>query len=89
MPFIGIHICPSCGQKNNAVKSAEGDEKALPSPGDVSVCFFCAAVNIFERELTLRPMTKAEWVHTHPDDRNLIRKARAHLGKGADPQFPK
>lgn len=50
--------CPACGAPVRYATSTHGDH--APSPGDVSVCLECAAVNVFGEDLTLRPSTLAE-----------------------------
>lgn len=47
--------CPNCGLLHNAATSADLDD-AIPEPGDLTVCFGCAAVNRFGPDMRL------EWV---------------------------
>lgn len=47
--------CPQCGMKISAATSTEGDHK--PTPGDLSVCLYCATPLVFTDGLKLRKMT--------------------------------
>jgi hypothetical protein len=42
--------CPHCGAFVDASASASGDAD-IPSPGDVSVCFYCAGVCVFNDDM--------------------------------------
>lgn len=55
--------CPSCGQEHDAVSG----RKAAPVKGDLSICFRCEAVLIFEKDLTTRALTTSEWEALPPD----------------------
>ena len=52
-------LCPSgCGYKMEAATEAYGD--ATPSVGDISICFGCNAVHLFDEHLQLRLTTPDE-----------------------------
>lgn len=53
-------ICPTCGNVNDAATCVEGEHS--PSPGDVSVCLYCAAILIFTDELETRLPTEREMI---------------------------
>jgi hypothetical protein len=44
--------CPSCGARLTGVTPIDG--RIGPKAGDASVCFYCAAVLVFEADLSLR-----------------------------------
>lgn len=50
--------CPCCGARLTGVTPI--DCKTGPSAGDASFCLYCAALLIFEPDLSLRPMLPAE-----------------------------
>lgn len=49
--------CPECGRQLNRVTCAEGD--AAPEPGDISLCAYCGALNMFSEGIKLVPMPAA------------------------------
>jgi hypothetical protein len=53
--------CPHCLAHNDAHTSAAGDADAVPADGDVSFCFYCGELSIFDmHERCLRLPTVAE-----------------------------
>lgn len=46
--------CPNCKRKLDAVTGVDHEEQ--PQPNDVSVCFYCGAINQFNDELELVPL---------------------------------
>ena len=54
-------ICPFCSQQHEAATLAQG-EIGYPSDGDVSICFRCGALCVFDRDAYggLRKPTKKE-----------------------------
>lgn len=44
--------CPACSSALDAASDLDGDDR--PKEGDVSVCFYCAAVLQFDADLRLR-----------------------------------
>lgn len=38
------HTCPHCGRRNDA---ATGINAPIPTPGAVSICFYCSGVALF------------------------------------------
>lgn len=55
-----VLACPHCGAPVNAVSGIGVDPSHLPSPGDLSLCFYCAEFGIFEEGMTLRKLTDKE-----------------------------
>jgi hypothetical protein len=39
--------CPSCGKVLDAARSIT-QRRLTPQPGDISICLYCRAINIFE-----------------------------------------
>jgi hypothetical protein len=75
-----MNTCPSC---NHTIPHNDkpGDPVAVPSPGDLSVCFYCAAYLIFEDDMSVRLMEVEEVVELPSDTlyeltrlRNMIKK---------------
>jgi len=44
--------CPTCGRILDATTSVQGEQ--TPSPNDISICMYCAALLIFNDDMTLR-----------------------------------
>jgi hypothetical protein len=51
------HVC-TCGQENDAASH----RNATPSPGDVSLCWYCGELTVFNEDLTQRVPTEEEMV---------------------------
>ncbi|MBY0559895.1 hypothetical protein [Hyphomicrobium sp.] len=49
--------CPVCGEVNELTT---GVGAARPAEGDLSLCFSCGTLSIFNADLTIRPPTEAE-----------------------------
>lgn len=47
--------CPECGHK---IDAATGP--VVPKAGDVSICIYCSAINVFNADRTIRPATDEE-----------------------------
>ena len=70
--------CLSCGKRNDATTSCFGDN--VPSAGDVTVCFYCGHIMVFNNDLTLRNPTNAEIRHIAGDRRILaVQRARKKI----------
>ena len=53
-----IMRCLNCNQSLDAASAF--DEKARPSPNDLTVCLYCSHLMAFDDDLNLRPLTDAE-----------------------------
>jgi len=51
--------CPKCGHKLDAASHSDGKDHA-PEKGDVSLCFKCAAIMVFDDRFTIRKATPEE-----------------------------
>lgn len=49
--------CPKCGKLLDGV-SHVGDGEIRPTPGDVSICFYCASALVFDENLGLALMSE-------------------------------
>jgi len=67
--------CPQCACAIDAHTHLSGDD-ATPTPGSLSVCLRCAAYLSFNDDLSIRPLTTAEFEALPLDVRLLLRKAR-------------
>jgi hypothetical protein len=62
--------CWSCGEEIDGWTSLQ---EGMPSPGDVSICFYCAAVGIFDKGLaSVRKATSRE-LESLIENRDFIR----------------
>lgn len=71
--------CWSCGERLDD-QTAAGPGRQTPAPGDVSVCFYCAAVGIFTED-DVREPTSAEAADLL-NDPNVVNVRLAILAKG-------
>ena len=69
-----LNLCPSCGNKNDAVTAAFGD--ATPHPGDLSICLYCGHLMVFADDLSLRALTDEE-MHEVAGMREMLAVQRA------------
>jgi len=42
-------VCPFCGEEHEAVTAARENASSIPDDGDVSICFKCGKVSLFDR----------------------------------------
>lgn len=67
--------CPACDHLVDAATSTQGE--ATPSPGDLSVCVYCAAVLEFADDLRLTLMTQEQVDALEPEIRAAVTSARS------------
>lgn len=60
VPYVFDTICPWCGKKNEVNRGVGHDEP--PSPGDVSICFECTQLGVYDDEMRMRKPTAEEAV---------------------------
>jgi hypothetical protein len=70
--------CPCCGKKLDGATSLD-NQPVLPSKGDLSICFYCATVSIFDENLNIKQLTKEEFSQLPEDIKTSIRSARDSL----------
>ena len=65
--------CTNCGKEleHHSCTNVPGRQ---PSPNDTCVCGYCYAVYIFNVDLTLRPMTLAEFTALQKNDPAMVRE---------------
>lgn len=74
-----------CGEELDSIKCLN-EADCTPSPGDVSVCFVCGTISIFDDNLNRRPPTQEETKavnalvrkYVSVDDLFLDKKSRIH-----------
>jgi hypothetical protein len=69
--------CLHCGKINDAALGVDHD--ASPSPGDVTVCFYCGHIMVFGDDLLMRNPTDAE-IHDIAGDPRVLAAQRALKG---------
>lgn len=69
------HPCPECGAELDHVTVYFG-KPVLPTPGDFSVCSYCATVLIFDVDLKMRPATREDLDRVDNETLTAIRDAR-------------
>jgi len=71
--------CTACGKLCDAATIANADD-AVPSPGDVTICFDCGHIMVFTKDMRLRDPTAAECLEIAGDkDILAAQKARAQV----------
>ena len=76
--------CPCCNNLMDAHTVVSTDNKYQPSPGDVSICFYCGAINLYDEELNIKIMTEEEqrkYSKSDPDQWQFVLYAREELRK--------
>lgn len=58
--------CPKCDCTIDAATSADNTQ-SVPEEGDVSVCINCASMLIFKEDMTMRLMSKDEFMNLPQD----------------------
>jgi hypothetical protein len=61
-----MRICPECKSEVNGATGVDHDD--APKPNDISICFECAAINKFDEELNLKPLSSLELNQIKEDD---------------------
>lgn len=80
--------CPVCGSGLNAARSVDTDE-GEPRENDLSICGYCSAVMVFDKDIKTRIITDYEWEALKkqaPDLYNELNKAIQLIqNKGGNP----
>jgi len=69
-------ICPGCDRNLDAATWVESGP-VVPVRGDISVCFYCGEVSVFNEDLRLRPITELEIEMIPLDILSRIQRIRA------------
>lgn len=70
--------CPRCGHNVNGATSLTSQSGA-PVAGDVTVCAYCAGVNVYTDRLEIRPATKEDLAEFPEEALNQILLAQIHI----------
>lgn len=54
----GRQHCPCCNEVLDQTSSPDG---AVPEPGDITLCGYCAVMLIFEADMAMRELTQIEF----------------------------
>jgi hypothetical protein len=54
-----LTVCPHCGRKHEAHTNI-GNVASTPSPGALSICFYCAELSMYDDGLQLTFLTEAQ-----------------------------
>jgi hypothetical protein len=68
--------CPSCGSPLDSVSNANDNENHAPKEGDITVCFRCGHVLIYQEDGTVRNPTDKEIIEIAGDP-DIIRMTNA------------
>jgi hypothetical protein len=69
--------CPVCGTPLDAARQVKG--MAAPVPGDLTLCFECTSLLVFDQPPALHAMTDAELAALDEDEYEMLRFAKQHL----------
>lgn len=78
---VPLSSCTSCGYKMDAATSAQNDG-AIPTPGDVTVCINCGAMNEYADDMQLKSLTASELEllkAQNPEGYQLLKKAQVYI----------
>jgi hypothetical protein len=67
--------CPNCGNELSGATSVT-DRKALPNPGDLSVCMYCAELLEFRKDLTLARLSDRDVAALPEEARQALLRAQ-------------
>lgn len=70
MSEVAPSSCPWCTTYVDAAEKSEGCGR--PSPGDVTICLYCARASVFDDAMGLRKPTQEESAELHTDERVLL-----------------
>lgn len=80
MQFEMETICPYCGRRNELHAEAVALNGKAPKPGDVTICWGCVGVCIFDEDMVLRLPMDEEFEELHKEVAPL--QALMHRMKG-------
>lgn len=67
--------CSKCKATLDGASQVKGEEQ--PTPGDISMCFYCGTLHMFDEGLALRRMSFAELNALDDDTRALLARMQA------------
>lgn len=67
--------CPHCDARLDSAERPSGDD---PSPGDVSVCFYCARLLLFAEDMSIEKLPHGHPAHTDPEVRRVVSLVKEH-----------
>jgi hypothetical protein len=78
-------FCRTCGIKLDAATFATGPEDRKPKQGDVSICWYCSTISVYDTDMSLRTPTSDEMQRFMSDGNflKLLEGIRAELAKRA------
>ena len=68
-------FCPYCGHLIDAHSTKDG----TPSPGDISICFYCGEVMIFSKYLSLIKCTDKDYFDMDSDTLQEIKRIQKEI----------
>ena len=80
MEKIQIDYCPVCRARFNVVSSVTG--KPIPQSGDITLCYNCGAMLIFNDDLYVRIMNEEELKGLNEEEMDGIHKAQKMIVNG-------
>jgi hypothetical protein len=64
--------CPACGEELDGATEVTNDGRAVPRPGDLSMCWYCGAILTFDDDTMLRLATDADMTNLPPGVAEII-----------------
>lgn len=79
--------CPECKKVMDGATCF--NEDAVPGPGDVTVCMYCSALLVYEKDMQLRKMTPEEERKLPDEARTTVFQVRLFLAAKMQPKLEK
>lgn len=72
---LPMSTCPTCGYQVDAATHPVND-KAVPKPGDLSLCMKCGELMTFNDDMTLRLSSIEDVMGLKPEENNLLERTQ-------------
>lgn len=80
-PELAKNICPNCNAKLDAASEINDTDIVQPSPGDHSICIYCASFLTYLDNLSMIVMSEEDVGNLDYDNRRALTMARAAIIK--------
>ena len=74
-----LPTCPKCDKVLDGATHAGGEDDAVPTPGDISICLYCVAILQFQEDLSLNELSEEEILEFPSETFGQIAIAKASI----------